>query len=78
MNFDPDLSECQKCMKLMKKSNTMKEEAAAVFKEGNLEEAIKKFEECLALDELNAAFNATILLNISIAQVKLKQNELAI
>jgi len=25
----------------------MKEEAAVVFKDGNLEEAIKKFEECL-------------------------------
>jgi len=31
----------------MKKSNLMKEEAAVVFKDGNLEEAIKKFEECL-------------------------------
>jgi len=56
----------------------MKEEAAAVFKEGKLEEAIEKFEECLTLDDLNANYNATILLNISIAQVKLKKNELAI
>lgn len=56
----------------------MKEEAAAVFKEGDLEEAIKKFEECLALDELNAAYNSTLLLNIAIAQVKLKQNDKAI
>jgi len=32
----------------------MKEEAAAVFKEGNFEEAIGKFEECLAVDVLNA------------------------
>lgn len=32
----------------------MKEEAAVVFKEGKLEEAIAKFEECLALDEQNA------------------------
>lgn len=78
LNFDPDLLECQKCIKLMKKSNLMKEEAAAVFKEGKLEEAIEKFEECLTLDDLNANYNATILLNISIAQVKLKKNELAI
>lgn len=56
----------------------MKEEAAAVFKEGKLDEAIAKFEECLALDELNAQYNSTILLNIAIAQVRLKKNDLAI
>jgi len=78
LNFDPDLAECQKCIKLMKKSNTMKEEAAAVFKAGEMEKAITMFEECLELDDLNATYNATILLNISIAQVKLKANNLAI
>lgn len=78
LNFDPDLTECQRCMKQMKKSNTMKEEAAAVFKSGELEEAIAKFEECLAIDELNAQYNSTLLLNIAIAQVKLKKNDLAI
>lgn len=56
----------------------MKEEAAAVFKDGKLDEAIAKFEECLALDELNAQYNSTILLNIAIAQVRLKKNDLAI
>lgn len=50
----------------------MKEEAAVVFKEGKLEQAIKMFQECLAMDELNAQYNSTILLNIAIAQVKLK------
>lgn len=44
----------------------MKEEAAVVFKDGKYEEAIVKFEECLQLDELNANFNSTILLNIAI------------
>lgn len=56
----------------------MKEEAAVVFKEGKLEQAIKQFQECLALDELNAQYNSTILLNIAIAQVKLKKNDEAI
>ena len=77
LNFDPDLTECQKSIKQMKKSAAMKEEAAAVFKEGKLEEAIAKFEECLALDEQNAQYNSTILLNIAIAQVRLKKNDLA-
>ena len=62
----------------MKKSNTMKEEAAAIFKSGNLEEALKKFEECLELDELNAMFNSTILMNMSIAYNKMKQTDKAI
>ena len=53
----------------------MKEEAAAVFKEGKFEEAIAKFNECLALDELNAGYNSTLLLNIAIAQVKLGKND---
>lgn len=43
LNYDPDLAECQKCMKQMKKSTQMKEEAAVVFKEGKLEQAIKMF-----------------------------------
>ena len=65
-------------MKQMKRSNTIKEEAAAVFKAGDLEEAIKKFEECLDIDELNAQYNSTFLLNIAIAQVKLKATDKAI
>lgn len=40
LSFDPDLTECQKGLKQMRKSANMKEEAAAVFKEGKLEEAI--------------------------------------
>ena len=75
LNFDPDLKECQQLLKLVKKGNTMKEEAAAVFKEGKYEEAIAKFQECLELDELNAGYNSTLLLNIAIAQVKLGNND---
>ena len=53
----------------------MKEEASAIFKEGKFAEAIVKFEECLKIDELHAAFNSTILLNIAIARVKLNKNK---
>ena len=41
----------------------MKDEAAVIFKDGKYEEAIVKFEECMQLDELNANYNSTILLN---------------
>jgi DnaJ family protein C protein 7 len=57
-------------MKALKKSQNMKEEASAIFKEGKYAEAMEKFNECLALDPLNANFNSTILLNISICQDK--------
>jgi len=49
----------------------MKEEASEIFKAGKFKEAIEKFDECLLIDTLNANFNSTILLNISICQDKL-------
>ena len=71
MNYDPDLKECQICMKNLKKSLRLKEEATEVFKGGNYAEAIVKFEECVDVDPLNANFNATLLLNVSIGHEKL-------
>lgn len=71
LSFDPDLKECQICMKTLKKSQAMKEEASEIFKAGKFKEAIEKFDECLLIDTLNANFNSTILLNISICQDKL-------
>ena len=71
LSFDPDLKECQICMKNIKKSQALKEEASEVFKSGAYKEAITKFNECLELDPLNANFNSTILLNISICEDKL-------
>lgn len=56
----------------------MKEEAAAVFKEGKFEEAITKFEEVFELDPMNGNFNSTLLLNISICHVKLGNNDKAL
>ena len=79
MSYDPDLKECLQVIKMLKKVNTMKEEAAAVFKAGNYSEAIERFQECLAVDEFNAAMNATISLNIAICYKKLDppQNDMA-
>ena len=58
-------------MKMIKKTTAMKEEATELFKSGDFENAIKKYEECIALDSLNHMLNSTILLNISIAHEKL-------
>jgi len=49
-----------------------------LFKENKLDEAIAKFDECLALDPLNLTFNATILLNKSIALSRQSKNEEAL
>ena len=78
LNYDPDLKECQKILKLQIKANKMKEEAAGIFKEAKYEEAITKFEEILELDPINGAFNSTLLLNIAICQVKLGSNDKAL
>lgn len=58
-------------MKMIKKTAALKDEAAEIFKSGDFEAAIKKFEECIALDPLNHTFNSTVLLNMSIAYEKL-------
>lgn len=52
----------------------MKTEATELFKAEKYPEAIEKFTECVQIDPLNANFNATLLLNISIAQEKLKND----
>jgi len=49
-----------------------------VFKQNKLEEAIQKFDECIALDPLNLTYNATINLNKAIAYTKLKKNDEAL
>lgn len=71
LSYDPDLKECQICMKMLKRSQNMKEEATTLFKAGKYAEAVEKFTECVTLDPLNATFNSTLLLNISIGQEKL-------
>ena len=68
--MDPDLKDAMKAIKLTKKANEMKEEAGADFKAEKLAEAIAKFDKCIELDPLNLNYNATILLNKSIALTK--------
>ena len=53
----------------------MNYEALALFEAGKLKEAIEKFEECLAIDGLNAYYNSNILLHIATALVKLNKKD---
>lgn len=54
----------------MKLAITKKEQASEAFKQNHLDEAIKLFDECVQLDPLNLNYNATLLLNKSIALSK--------
>jgi len=67
-----------KAIKMTKTLASAKEEASALFKEEKFDEAIAKFDECLKLDPLNLSYNATILLNKSIAQTKQGKKEQAL
>jgi tetratricopeptide (TPR) repeat protein len=49
-----------------------KQEANTEFKQGNYQGAVENFTECLGLDDLNDAYNATILYNRASAYHKLK------
>jgi len=62
-------------VKALKVQAGKKEEASQLFKDNKLEEAIVKFDECIALDPLNLTYNATLLLNKSIALSKLKRDD---
>jgi len=53
-------------LKAIKVANQNKEEASELFKAEKFDEAIEKFDQCLALDPLNLNYNATILCNKSI------------
>lgn len=64
---DPDNADAQKALKVMKLAISKKDAASEAFKNGQLEEAIKLFDECVAIDPLNLNYNATLLFNKSIA-----------
>ena len=67
---DPDCVEAMKALKMVKVATQNKEEAGELFKAEKLDETVEKFDQCLLLDPLNLNYNATILLNKSIALTK--------
>ena len=78
LKCDPDYLECQKALKKVKKTDSMKEEATNYFKEGDYENAIKGFTEWLELFPNNKSYNSAIYLNRSICYSKLKQQDNAL
>lgn len=56
----------------------MKNEAAEAYKVGDIESAVRMYQECLSFDELNNAFNTTILYNSGCALAKVGKNDEAL
>lgn len=59
----------------MKKQQSLKEEASALFKDKKYGEAIQKYEECSKLDSINKKFNATLYYNKGLCYQELKDYE---
>lgn len=66
LKSDPDYLDCQKALKKVKKTESMKNEATECFKSGDYENAIKAFTECLELFPNNKSYNSSIYLNRAI------------
>lgn len=75
---DPDYIECQKALKKVKKTETLKTEASDFFKSGDYESAIKGFTECLELFPNNKSYNSTIYLNLALCHSKLNRPDMAL
>lgn len=74
---DPDNKDAARALKMIKVAAQKKEAASEAFKLNQLDEAIKLFDECAALDPLNLQYNATALLNKAIALTKQSKLDLA-
>ena len=78
LQSDPDHKRSQKLRKLIKKLNLMKEKANSLFKEGDYEEAIKKYSECLSQPEACKGFLAVIYTNRATSFIKQEKYEEAL
>ena len=51
--MQPENEEIKTAIRNMKKASDLKDDASKVFKRGEMQSAIDKFNECLAIDEYN-------------------------
>lgn len=75
LQFDPENKDAARAIRALKIGIEKKEKASEAFSQQNYDVAISLFDECLAIDELNVSFNATILLNKAITMSKLNLND---
>lgn len=63
---------------MIKRMNELKEEATALFKANNLDQAVEKYREAIAVDEYNRSFNAVVYCNIGVCLKKQNKHKDAI
>ncbi len=59
----------------MQKAERLKNEAAEAYKIGDIDTAVRLYDECLSFDSLNNSFNVTILYNSGCALAKVGRND---
>jgi DnaJ family protein C protein 7 len=78
LRVDPDNKKALALFKLMRKLESSKADANALFKAGKADEAVRAFSAALQLDARNAQYNSVILGNRAAAYMQLQQwNEAA-
>ena len=78
LRMDPDHVQSMRALKRLKTFDNLKEQANQFYKEGNNEEAIKKYTECIELDKYNANFNSIVYCNRALAKYRLKECKAAL
>ena len=76
--MDMENEETKQAIRNIRKSSELKDEATSLFKKGEMNAAIEKFKEGLAIDEYNIHFNAIMHMNIALGMTKQKKNEEAL
>ena len=75
---EPGHTEAQRLIRIVRRLHSAKEAANASFKNGNYEDAINKYTECLRLDEENKMFMSIIYTNRATALMKQEKYEAAL
>lgn len=75
MQSDPDMTVAQDALRNIKKAEDGKEKANQEFKAGKMEDALKSYNDTIALDPFNRKFNALILGNICSLYLKQKNHK---
>lgn len=70
LQIDPDHYDGQKLIRLAKRLGTAKQDANTAYKQGDYDGAVKKYTDCLSLDENNRGFKAVIYTNRATALMK--------
>jgi len=78
LNMDPDMMQCAIGIRNSKKAEDLKEKGNTAFKAQKIDEALKIYEECIALDPWNRKFNSLALGNITSCYIKKDDNKMAL